>query len=54
MLNVREASLQQVTRNEEINNIKLILGLKHGEKYENADKLRYGHVMIMADQVCTS
>lgn len=51
MLNVREANLNQVTKNEEINNVKAILGLKHGEKYTDVDKLRYGHIMIMADQV---
>lgn len=54
MLNVREANLNQVTKNEEINNIKMILGLKHGEKYKDVDKLRYGHIMIMADQVTIS
>ncbi|XP_010695093.2 DNA topoisomerase 2 isoform X1 [Beta vulgaris subsp. vulgaris] len=53
MLNVREASPKQITDNIEINNLKKILGLKQGEKYdkENSIKsLRYGHLMIMADQ----
>lgn len=57
MLNVREASPKQITDNIEINNLKKILGLKQGEKYdkENSIKsLRYGHLMIMADQVKNS
>lgn len=54
LLNVREASAKQITDNAEINNIKKILGLKQGEKYDKDDSiklLRYGHLMIMADQV---
>jgi DNA topoisomerase-2 len=53
MLNVRDATAKQVTGNEEITNLKKILGLKQEEKYTTADsrnKLRYGKVMIMADQ----
>ena len=38
----------------EIQNIKKILGLQHGKIYENVKELRYGHLMIMADQVCAS
>ncbi|RKO93185.1 DNA topoisomerase [Blyttiomyces helicus] len=50
LLNVREASHKQISENAEINAIKQILGLKHGQTYANAGGLRYGHVMIMTDQ----
>ena len=36
--------------NAEITALKKILGLQTGKSYENADSLRYGQVMIMADQ----
>ncbi|KAL2939910.1 DNA topoisomerase 2 [Bienertia sinuspersici] len=53
LLNVREASAKQITDNAEINYLKKILGLKQGEKYDkdnSVKQLRYGHLMIMADQ----
>ncbi|XP_074308414.1 DNA topoisomerase 2 [Silene latifolia] len=53
LLNVREASAKQISENAEINNIKKILGLKQGESYDkesSVKQLRYGHLMIMADQ----
>ncbi|XP_050387833.1 DNA topoisomerase 2 [Argentina anserina] len=50
MLNVREASATQVRDNEEIKNIKKILGLQQDKEYTNIKSLRYGHLMIMTDQ----
>ncbi len=50
MLNVRDASLDQITKNKEIENIKKFLGLKHKQTYTDTKGLRYGHLMIMADQ----
>ena len=53
LLNVREAGAAQLLANEEIKNIKLILGLKQGEDYSTEDKfntLRYGHVLMLTDQ----
>lgn len=50
LLNVREASHKQVMDNAEITAIKKILGLQTGKVYEDTSSLRYGHVMIMADQ----
>lgn len=50
LLNVREASGAQIQANTEIQNIKQILGLKHGFKYTSTKDLRYGHLMIMTDQ----
>lgn len=50
LLNVREASVKQVSENEEITQIKKILGLQHGTEYTDTRSLRYGRVMIMTDQ----
>ena len=50
LLNVRDASHDQIMNNAEINHIKQILGLRHGTAYESAKSLRYGHIMIMTDQ----
>ncbi|VVC97115.1 unnamed protein product [Leptidea sinapis] len=52
-LNVRDASHKQVLENVEINNLIKILGLQYKKKYNTMDDLktlRYGKVMIMADQ----
>ncbi|MDC6270774.1 DNA gyrase subunit A [Acetobacter pasteurianus] len=52
LLNVREASADQVSKNIEINALKQIIGLQHKKVYtqENIKSLRYGHIMIMTDQ----
>ncbi|GJX26748.1 DNA topoisomerase 2-like protein [Tanacetum coccineum] len=50
LLNVREASNEELQRNAEVQNIKKILGLQDNKIYENVKELRYGHLMIMADQ----
>lgn len=52
LLNVREASADQIMRNAEIQAIKQIMGLQHKKKYDpaNIKSLRYGHLMIMTDQ----
>ncbi|KIN08609.1 hypothetical protein OIDMADRAFT_188201 [Oidiodendron maius Zn] len=50
LLNVRDASIDQISKNVEIQNIKQFLGLKHKQIYNNTQGLRYGHLMIMADQ----
>ncbi|XP_045766849.1 DNA topoisomerase 2-like isoform X1 [Maniola jurtina] len=52
-LNVRDASHKQVLENVEINNLIKIMGLQYKKKYNTVDdlkSLRYGKVMIMADQ----
>ncbi len=54
LLNVREAKSNQIMNNEEISCIKRILGLQHQKVYTDVDSLRYGHVMIMADQARSS
>ncbi|EJS41976.1 top2p [Saccharomyces arboricola H-6] len=50
MLNVREASSDQISKNAEIQAIKKIMGLQHRKNYEDTKSLRYGHLMIMTDQ----
>lgn len=50
MLNVRDASVDAILKNQEIQNIKQFLGLKHKQHYTDTKSLRYGHLMIMADQ----
>jgi DNA topoisomerase-2 len=47
--NVRDASVKQVTDNEEFSNMKKILGLQHGKVYNSLRELRYGRLMIMTD-----
>lgn len=50
LLNVREASHKQIMNNAEIQALVTILGLQYGKVYDSAKGLRYGHLMIMADQ----
>lgn len=51
ILNVREASHEQIMKNQEIQNIKTIMGLQHNKDYTSVSSLRYGRLMIMTDQV---
>ena len=48
-LNVRDATSKQLIENQEINNLKQILGLKQGVKYKNTNDLRYGKVLLLTD-----
>jgi len=48
--NVRDMSYESKMNNEEISNIINIVGLQHAKNYEDVSGLRYGHIMIMADQ----
>ncbi|ORY13026.1 DNA topoisomerase [Clohesyomyces aquaticus] len=50
LLNVRDASIDQISKNQEIQNIKKFLGLQHKKEYTDTRGLRYGHLMIMTDQ----
>lgn len=51
LLNVRDSSVKVISANEEIQNIKKILGLKTGMNYSvnSGNKLRYGCVRIITD-----
>lgn len=50
MLNVKDISQIKFNQNEELTAIKKILGLEQGKKYTSTKELRYGRVMVMADQ----
>ncbi|VDM54549.1 unnamed protein product [Angiostrongylus costaricensis] len=53
LLNVREGNIKQVAENVEINALIKIIGLQYKKKYETEEdfkSLRYGKVMVMADQ----
>uniref|UniRef100_A0A0N5ASB9 DNA topoisomerase 2 n=1 Tax=Syphacia muris TaxID=451379 RepID=A0A0N5ASB9_9BILA len=53
MLNVREGSHKQIMENAEVNALIKIIGLQYRMKYDKDDdmkSLRYGKVMVMADQ----
>ncbi|CBX94403.1 DNA topoisomerase 2 [Plenodomus lingam] len=52
LLNVRDATVDQIMKNAEIQNIKKFMGLQHKKEYTVSDmkSLRYGHLMIMTDQ----
>lgn len=50
LLNVRDASFDQISKNQEIQNIKNFIGLQHKKEYTDTKGLRYGHLMIMTDQ----
>ena len=51
LLNVREARHDQIMKNEEVQNIKKIMGLQHNKDYTDTSSLRYGRLMLMTDQV---
>jgi DNA gyrase/topoisomerase IV subunit B len=51
-LNLRDASITQLIGNEEINNLKQILGLKQDKVYKDVSELRYGKVMLLTDADC--
>ncbi len=50
VLNVRDISAEKFAKNEELAAIKKILGLEQGKVYRDLKSLRYGRLMIMADQ----
>ena len=49
LLNVREATAKQLVENEEIINLKKILGLQTGKQYKDTTELRYGSIVILTD-----
>jgi len=50
LLNVRDISAEKFAKNEELAAIKKILGLEQNKVYRDLKSLRYGRLMIMADQ----
>lgn len=49
LLNVREATQKQLLNNEELNNLKQIIGLNHGKKYSDTKSLRYSRICVLTD-----
>jgi DNA topoisomerase-2 len=50
LLNVRNASIDQIKKNQEFIYLKQIMGLKQDTKYTDVSKLRYGGIVILTDQ----
>jgi DNA topoisomerase-2 len=49
LLNVRNATVDQIKNNEEFIRLKQIMGLKQDEKYNDTSRLRYGGIIILTD-----
>lgn len=49
VMNVKEMTAKRINDNEEITNLKKILGLETNKSYSNCSELRYGSIMIMTD-----
>ena len=47
--NVRDASVKQLTANQEFSDLKQIIGLQQGKVYKSLNELRYGKILIMRD-----
>ena len=51
LMNVRDIkNIKKLQENDEINNIKKIIGLQAGKEYSSISELRYGSVMVLTDQ----
>ena len=50
LINVKDTNVKKIAENEELNNIKKILGLEASKDYDDVSDLRYGSLMIMCDQ----
>jgi DNA topoisomerase-2 len=49
LINIRDASVSQLMNNEELTNLKTIIGLKIGKKYTDTSELRYSRVLCLTD-----
>lgn len=50
LLNVKDIGREKFNSNEELTNIKKIVGLEQGKVYKDVSSLRYGRILIMSDQ----
>ena len=50
LMNVKDVENEKIGKNEEISNLKKILGLESNKTYKDLNDLRYGKIMIMTDQ----
>lgn len=49
VINIRDATTSQLLNNEELNNVKQIVGLKQNVDYKDTKSLRYSKIMILTD-----
>lgn len=49
LMNVKDTCVKRITDNEEITNLKKIIGLETNKTYNGLDDLRYGRIMLMTD-----
>jgi len=49
LLNVKDVAPKRILDNEEISNLKKIIGLETGKVYKSVNELRYGRIMILTD-----
>ena len=49
VMNVKDAATKKIYENQEISNLKKILGLESGKEYTTLEDLRYGRIMCMVD-----
>jgi DNA topoisomerase-2 len=49
LMNVKDTSVKRIMDNEEITNLKKIIGLETNKNYASVDDLRYGKIMLLCD-----
>lgn len=49
IMNVRDTNIQKIADNDELSNLKKILGLESNKEYKDFEGLRYGGIMCMTD-----
>jgi DNA topoisomerase II len=49
IMNVKDMNTKRVNDNEEIANLKKIIGLETNKEYHDTNELRYGHIMVLTD-----
>tara|TARA_B110000037_G_scaffold86172_1_gene102206 strand:- start:7946 stop:11251 length:3306 start_codon:yes stop_codon:yes gene_type:complete len=49
VMNVKDITQKKIWENDEISNLKKILGLETGKVYTDTTDLRYGHIILMTD-----
>lgn len=49
IMNVKDTNVKKVNENEEISNLKKIIGLESNKSYTSVDDLRYGSIMVLTD-----
>jgi len=49
IMNVKDTNMKKVNENEEITNLKKIVGLETNKVYKDTNELRYGHIMVLTD-----